>query len=88
MPMARKTMLPRPTAPMAAGPSGPTISVSTSPISVHPISARMTGTARAIMGLSSRRMPDNIDGIISQQGLGQGLGQGLRQLPGSGTTSP
>ena len=55
---------------MAAGPSGPTISVSTSPISVHPISARMTGTARAIMGLSSRRMPDNIDGIISQQGQG------------------
>ena len=70
MPTARKTMLPSPTAPMAAGPSGPTMSVSTSPMAVQPISARMTGTASVIMGLSSRRMPDNIDGIISQWGLG------------------
>jgi len=65
-PIARNTMLPSPTAPMAAGPSGPTINVSTSPMVVQPISARMTGAARLTMGLSSLRMPDSIGGIISQ----------------------
>jgi hypothetical protein len=45
MAMAVKTPLPSPVAPMAAGPSGPTIIVSTMPIAIQPISARITGPA-------------------------------------------
>ena len=48
-------MLPMPTAPMAAGPSGPTMIVSTMPMLTQPISASTTGPARASMGLSSSR---------------------------------
>ena len=48
-------MLPRPTAPMASGATRPTISVSTTPMSIHPSSATMTGQARRSVGSRSRR---------------------------------
>ena len=41
--MAVKTPLPIPVAAIAAGPSGPTMIVSTRPMLIHPTSARMTG---------------------------------------------
>ena len=44
---------PRPTAPMASGPSGPTIRVSTIPIVIHPSSASTTGTASVNIGRNS-----------------------------------
>src|SRR5581483_4100255 len=45
-----------PAAPIAAGPSGPTMIVSTMPMLIQPISARTTGPASRSMGASSRRM--------------------------------
>src|SRR5689334_5777556 len=51
--IAVKTPLPMPVAAMAAGPSGPTIRVSTRPMLIQPISARMTGPARRRRGRSS-----------------------------------
>ena len=54
---AKNRMLARPTPPIAAGPSGPTISVSTMPIAIQPISARMTGHASRPSGRSSPRRP-------------------------------
>ena len=45
--------LPIPTAPIAAGPSGPTMIVSTTPMHIQPSSARITGPATRNMGLSS-----------------------------------
>src|SRR6185436_206483 len=51
--MAVKTPLPIPVAAMAAGPSGPTMTVSTRPMPIQPISARTTGPARRISGRSS-----------------------------------
>ena len=39
--------LPMPAAPIAAGPSGPTMIVSTTPIPIQPSSARMTGAGQA-----------------------------------------
>ena len=42
-----------PVAAIAAGPSGPTMIVSTRPMLIHPTSARMTGPASFISGLNS-----------------------------------
>ena len=42
-----------PTAPIASGPSGPTISVSTRPMATQPISATTTGAASVAMGRNS-----------------------------------
>jgi hypothetical protein len=53
MAMAVNTLLPMPAAPMAAGPSGPTMIVSTTPIDIQPTSARITGTAMRSRGSSS-----------------------------------
>ena len=44
-----------PTAPIAAGPSRPTIAMSTSPIAIHPSSATTIGVARRMVGGSSPR---------------------------------
>ncbi len=54
-----------PTAPIASGPSGPTISVSTSPIATQPISATTTGMASVAIGRSSCLMSWK-DGIIGE----------------------
>src|ERR1041385_7281659 len=51
--MAVETPLPMPVAAIAAGPGGPTMAVSTSPMLIQPISARMTGPARRRRGRSS-----------------------------------
>jgi hypothetical protein len=51
-----KTPLPSPVAPIAAGPSGPTIIVSTMPMPIQPISARTTGPASLRRGRSSLRI--------------------------------
>ena len=53
MTIAVKTPLPIPVAAIAAGPKGPTISVSTRPMLIQPISARMTGMASRRRGRSS-----------------------------------
>src|SRR5206468_10770405 len=45
-----------PAAPIDAGPSGPTMIVSTIPMHIQPISARTTGPASFSMATSSRRM--------------------------------
>ena len=50
-PMKRE--LPTPTAPIASGPSPPTISVSTIPIVIHPSSARTTGRRQRSIGRNS-----------------------------------
>ena len=50
---ARQRTLPMPTAPIAAGPSRPTIARSTSPIAIHPSSATTIGVARRMVGGSS-----------------------------------
>ena len=55
MQTAMKSELPMPTAPMASGPIGPTINVSTSPMVIHPSSARTTGTASENIGANSWR---------------------------------
>ena len=47
-----------PVAAMAAGPSGPTMIVSTTPMAIQPSSARMTGMARRRVGRSSQRSTD------------------------------
>src|SRR5262245_5230331 len=52
--IAVNTPLPSPAAPIAAGPSGPTMIVSTMPITIQPISARITGPASLSRGGSSR----------------------------------
>ncbi len=46
---------PVPTAPIAAGPSGLTMMVSTMPMVTQPISAITTGIARRIIAINSRR---------------------------------
>ena len=61
---AKNRMLARPTPPMASGPSGPTISVSTMPIAIQPISARMTGQARRPSGRSSLRHEAAMRGVV------------------------
>src|SRR5215212_9930851 len=48
--------LPTPAALIASGPSGPTITVSTTPIVIHPSSARTTGIAILSIGRNSERM--------------------------------
>lgn len=49
---------PVPTAPIAAGPSGPTKIVSTMPIVIQPISEMTTGPASRSICPSSRRIED------------------------------
>ena len=61
---AKNRMLARPTPPIASGPSGPTISVSTMPIAIQPISARMTGQARRPSGRSSLRHEAAMRGVV------------------------
>ena len=61
---AKNRMPARPTPPMASGPSGPTISVSTMPIAIQPISARMTGQARRPSGRSSFRHEAAVRGVV------------------------
>jgi hypothetical protein len=56
---AKKSELLIPDAPIAAGPSGPTMIVSTMPMLIHPISASMTGPASLSIGTSSRRIPSD-----------------------------
>ena len=51
---AKKSELLIPDTPIAAGPSGPTMMVSTMPMLIQPISARMTGPASLSIGRSSR----------------------------------
>ena len=51
--------LPRPTAPMASGPRGPTMSVSTMPMVIQPSSAITTGAASANIGPSSARRSES-----------------------------
>jgi len=46
---------PVPTAPIAAGPSGPTMTVSTIPMEIQPISAMTTGMATRSIWRSSDR---------------------------------
>ncbi len=53
--------VPMPAAPMAAGPSGATMMVSTMPMDIQPSSASTTGSARRSIGASSVRK-DDIDG--------------------------
>ena len=50
--------------PMASGPRGPTIRVSTMPIDIQPISARMTGQARRPSGRSSLRHEAAMRGVV------------------------
>ena len=52
---AKQRTLPKPTAPISAGPSRPTIAMSTIPIAIQPSSAPTIGAARRIVGGSSRR---------------------------------
>ena len=52
---AKQRTLPTPTAPIAAGPSRPTMAMSTSPIAIHPSSATTIGVARRTVGGSSPR---------------------------------
>ena len=52
-------MSPRLPAPMAAGPSGPAMTVSTTPIATLARSAVTMGAARANMGRNSRRKSEN-----------------------------
>ena len=47
--------VPTPTAPIAAGPSGPTIIVSTMPMLIQPSSAATTGSASFKVGRTSDR---------------------------------
>ena len=61
---AKNRMPARPTPPMASGPSGPTISVSTMPIAIQPISARITGQARRPSGRSSLRHEAAMRGVV------------------------
>ena len=61
---AKNRMPARPTPPMASGPSGPTIRVSTMPIAIQPISARMTGQARRPSGRSSLRHEAAMRGVV------------------------
>src|SRR5262245_15855918 len=58
---AKKIELLIPDAPIAAGPSGPTMIVSTMPMLIQPISARMTGPASLSIGKSSRRIRFSVD---------------------------
>jgi hypothetical protein len=50
---AMKSELLIPTAPIAAGPRGPTMMVSTIPMLIQPISARTTGPASLSVGSNS-----------------------------------
>ena len=58
------TAVPTPTAPIASGPSGPTINVSTIPIVTHPSSAKTTGTARRNIGRNSWRSSPTVGSIV------------------------
>ena len=58
--------LPTPAALIASGPSGPTITVSTTPIVIQPSSAITTGTAIFSMGRNSVRIED-IEGRSKRQ---------------------
>ena len=59
MAIARNRLPPIPTAPMASGPRGPTMIVSTMPIVIHPSSARITGTASRLNSERCADMPPN-----------------------------
>ena len=65
---AKQRTLPTPTAPMAAGPSRPTIAMSTMPIAIQPSSAPTIGAARRIVGGSSRRSARRGDGLAEGRG--------------------
>ena len=56
---AMNSELPRPTAPMASGPRGPTMSVSTMPMVIQPSSAITTGAASANIGRNSSRRSES-----------------------------
>ncbi len=61
MPKIAKAMcseVPTPAAAMAAGPNGPTMIVSTTPMNIHPSSASTTGIATRSMGGSSERIKE------------------------------
>ena len=58
-PTAMNSELPRPTAPIASGPSGPTMSVSTMPMVIQPSSATTTGAASANIGRNSARRSES-----------------------------
>ena len=63
MPKMAKAMcsaLPMPAAPIAAGPSGATMIVSTIPMLIQPSSASTTGIARRSIGPSSERKDEDI----------------------------
>ena len=55
-----------PAAPMAAGPSGATMMVSTMPMLIQPSSASTTGSARRSIGASSERNEEDIDGRAAE----------------------
>ncbi len=61
--IAVKTLDAMPAAPIAAGPSELTMMVSTMPIAIQPISARMTGAASVRSGRISPRIDDIIAGV-------------------------
>ena len=58
-----------PVPPSAAAPSGPTITVSTTPIDIQPSSAAITGSARRIIGSSASRTNDPRTAIRPSYGL-------------------
>ena len=58
--MAKNRLLDTPTPPSAAGPSGPTMIVSTMPMTIQPISARTTGPPSRASGGSSCAMARRI----------------------------
>ena len=60
-PNARNSALPTPTAPIASGPSRPTMAMSTICIDTQPTSAIATGAASDTVGRISRRSVANRD---------------------------
>src|SRR5688572_25056533 len=67
---AKNSELLIPAAPMAAGPSGPTMMVSTMPMLIQPISAITTGPASRRRAASSRRMRGPRAALRAQHGDG------------------
>src|ERR1043166_4460611 len=62
--IAKNSELLMPETPIAAGPSGPTMIVSTRPMLIQPISARTTGPASLSIGRSSRSTPQcRLEGV-------------------------
>ena len=57
---AVNSALPTPTAPIASGPSGPTMAMSTICIAIQPTSATTTGVASDSIGRSSRDSAEKI----------------------------